>query len=137
MSFSFAEFTNATEPLDSQPQYLFDKPKDSLVGKILRHMKRGQNLDSSKPVKVECGPKPANASTNCVPNKKPCLYNVKMDPCEYNNIADQNPGKNLIALYNFKNRFVQLKILNICSYNHILSIIIFNFSLRYINYYCY
>ncbi|XP_070567143.1 arylsulfatase I-like isoform X2 [Ptychodera flava] len=40
---------------------------------------------------VHCGKKPANASTNCQPKQKPCLYNVILDPCEYHNIAEQYP----------------------------------------------
>lgn len=40
-----------------------------------------------KPVKVDCGPKPFNASTNCDPRKSPCLFHIPSDPCEYNNIA--------------------------------------------------
>ncbi|XP_077994636.1 arylsulfatase B-like [Glandiceps talaboti] len=40
---------------------------------------------------VNCGVKPANASTNCKPTKKPCLYNVIDDPCEFYNLADQYP----------------------------------------------
>ncbi|KAK6181015.1 hypothetical protein SNE40_008962 [Patella caerulea] len=43
-----------------------------------------------KAVAVNCGPKPANASTNCRPLTSPCLYHIPSDPCEYNNIADSN-----------------------------------------------
>ncbi|CAH1798588.1 unnamed protein product [Owenia fusiformis] len=51
------------------------------------------------PVKVDCGPKPSNASTNCKPTVAPCLYNVAIDPCEYNNIAESHPDivKQLLA----------------------------------------
>lgn len=42
------------------------------------------------PVKVDCGSKPFNASTNCDPRKSPCLFHIPSDPCEYNNIAVQN-----------------------------------------------
>ncbi|XP_052803312.1 arylsulfatase B-like isoform X1 [Mya arenaria] len=42
------------------------------------------------PVKVECGRKPFNASTNCDPRVSPCLFNIANDPCEYNNIAVDN-----------------------------------------------
>ncbi|KAH3825934.1 hypothetical protein DPMN_127821 [Dreissena polymorpha] len=42
------------------------------------------------PVKIDCGPKPFNASTNCDPGLLPCLYNIASDPCEYNNIAPGN-----------------------------------------------
>ena len=41
-------------------------------------------------IKVHCGKKPFNASTNCNPVSKPCLFNIAKDPCEYYNIADDN-----------------------------------------------
>ena len=44
----------------------------------------------NKPVKIDCGPKPVNASTNCDPRVSPCLFNIATDPCEYNNIAADN-----------------------------------------------
>lgn len=52
------------------------------------------------PLKIECGPIPVNASTNCDPEKKPCLYHIPSDPCEFHNIADQNPDivQELMAL---------------------------------------
>ena len=56
---------------------------------MLRSMGRYRNL--APRVVVECGPRPANASTNCRPAKAPCLYNIAKDPCEFNNIAAQNP----------------------------------------------
>ncbi|KAI8493733.1 hypothetical protein Bbelb_286540 [Branchiostoma belcheri] len=40
----------------------------------------------SGPLKVKCGEKPANASTNCKPRDSPCVFNIK-----FNNIADWNP----------------------------------------------
>lgn len=45
---------------------------------------------------VQCPNKPSNASTNCNPFKAPCLYNITHDPCEYFNIADENPGISFI-----------------------------------------
>lgn len=48
------------------------------------------NLQSSSSVKIHCGKKPFNASTNCNPVVKPCLFNITNDPCEYYNIADCN-----------------------------------------------
>lgn len=45
---------------------------------------------AGKPVTIQCGPKPANASTNCEANKVPCLYHIPSDPCEYNNIASSH-----------------------------------------------
>ncbi|XP_071809573.1 arylsulfatase B-like [Asterias amurensis] len=40
---------------------------------------------------VTCPPIPLNASTSCQPFKDPCLFNINQDPCEFYNIADQNP----------------------------------------------
>lgn len=42
-----------------------------------------------KQATVECGPVPANASLSCN-YTNPCLYNIREDPCEYYNIADDN-----------------------------------------------
>ncbi|GFR92429.1 arylsulfatase J-like [Elysia marginata] len=42
------------------------------------------------PVTVDCGPKPENATKNCRPMEYPCLYHIPSDPCEYNNIAQNN-----------------------------------------------
>jgi len=53
------------------------------------------NSAPGTPVKVECGEKPANASTNCQPQKSPCLFHIPSDPCEYNNIAVKYP--NIVA----------------------------------------
>lgn len=41
---------------------------------------------------VYCPPVPVNASSNCTPSKKPCLFHIKDDPCEFYNLADSRPG---------------------------------------------
>ncbi|XP_060068036.1 arylsulfatase I-like isoform X1 [Ylistrum balloti] len=51
-----------------------------------------KNITLVSAVKVNCGPKPANASTNCDPRQNACLYHIPSDPCEYNNIAASNPS---------------------------------------------
>ncbi|GIY27607.1 arylsulfatase B [Caerostris darwini] len=43
------------------------------------------------PAEIVCKPKPANASTNCRPAKKPCLFDVAQDPCEFYNLAGEKP----------------------------------------------
>ncbi|XP_072028594.1 arylsulfatase B-like [Amphiura filiformis] len=43
-----------------------------------------------KPGRVSCPPRPANATTNCKPTEKPCLFNIRNDPCEFYNIAPWN-----------------------------------------------
>ena len=55
----------------------------------LKVPKSGIRLLGGNPVRVNCGPKPTNASTNCQPTVSPCLYHIPSDPCEYNNIARQ------------------------------------------------
>lgn len=51
-----------------------------------------KQMTLSSAVKVSCGPKPSNASTNCDPRQSACLYHIPSDPCEYNNIATWNPS---------------------------------------------
>ncbi|XP_071831480.1 arylsulfatase J-like isoform X2 [Apostichopus japonicus] len=54
----------------------------------------GENNEHEKLPKasvVYCPPIPANASTNCDPAKKPCLYHIPNDPCEFYNLADMYP----------------------------------------------
>ncbi|XP_070575005.1 arylsulfatase J-like [Ptychodera flava] len=58
-------------------------------------IRAGHSTNDMRTAIVECGHKPTNTSTNCKPTKSPCLYNIKNDPCEYNNIADTYPGKAL------------------------------------------
>ncbi|XP_053408554.1 arylsulfatase B-like isoform X8 [Mercenaria mercenaria] len=61
------------------------------------------------PVRVDCGPKPFNASTNCDPRKSPCLFHIPSDPCEYNNIAEQNKDlviQMLTRLMHYENTMV-------------------------------
>ena len=57
---------------------------------ILRSM--GREIQG-KPFVVECSDIPKNASSNCQVDKKPCLYDVEKDPCEFYNLADQYPEK--------------------------------------------
>ena len=70
--------------LKRAPEHLYK----SSIDDILQRLGRGHD---PKPVVVKCGKKPANATTNCKPQKKPCLYNIVKDPCEYNNVADLYP----------------------------------------------
>ncbi|XP_035226426.1 arylsulfatase B-like isoform X3 [Stegodyphus dumicola] len=40
---------------------------------------------------ITCGPIPKNATSSCYPAKKPCLFDVQNDPCEYYNLAEDKP----------------------------------------------
>lgn len=53
--------------------------------------RRGWKVSEVKRYQVECGPRPENSTTNCQPLKRPCLFNITNDPCEYHNIADEHP----------------------------------------------
>lgn len=74
------------------------------VEKMSEEKMSAQVQRSSGPVTVDCGPKPANASTNCQPEKSPCLFHIPSDPCEYNNIAASHPdivSQLLLRLMNY------------------------------------
>ena len=64
---------------------------------------------NGQPVKVDCGPKPFNASTNCDPRVAPCLFHIPSDPCEYNNIAAQNKDlviQMLVRVFQYSEKMV-------------------------------
>lgn len=65
---------------------LVEPEEDSSISRSRSTIDKGSN-----PLVVECGVKPANASLACRPLKAPCLFHIPSDPCEYNNLADQNP----------------------------------------------
>lgn len=48
-------------------------------------------MHAGSPIFVDCGKKPLNTSSNCRPEKAPCLFHILSDPCEYNNVADLYP----------------------------------------------
>lgn len=56
---------------------------------VIEH--QGKMSDENGIVKVNCGPKPANASTNCNLKIEVCLFNIRHDPCEYMNLAKLMP----------------------------------------------
>ena len=63
--------------------------QEGVVHSILKSL--GRKPKNGKPIRINCGLKPANASTNCQPAKAPCLFDIENDPCEYHNLADTNP----------------------------------------------
>lgn len=65
------------------------KPLSDEMVAILKSL--GRAVPEANPVIIHCGEKPANASTNCLPKKAACLFDIDTDPCEYNNIASQYP----------------------------------------------
>ena len=64
--------------------------KGSKIESILESLGRPKTV--SHPAVVKCGEKPANASTNCDVFFNSCLYDIRKDPCEYNNLAFVMPN---------------------------------------------
>ncbi|XP_052277108.1 arylsulfatase J-like isoform X3 [Dreissena polymorpha] len=73
-----------------KPLHTVGKPMPKSTLKSYRHF--------GNPVKIDCGQKPFNASTNCDPRQSPCLFHIASDPCEYNNIAAGNQGLVVLLL---------------------------------------
>ncbi|XP_002741217.1 arylsulfatase I-like [Saccoglossus kowalevskii] len=66
--------------------------------------KNGTNLTKQfgsdhRGIIVHCSSVPPVAYKNCDPKQKPCLYNIKNDPCEYYNLADEYPDVLQSLLY--------------------------------------
>ena len=68
----------------SSRKFQSDLPR--LFSKVL-----GRMPAKPTPVVVDCGSRPANASTNCHPKEAPCLFDLDQDPCEFNNLASGRP----------------------------------------------
>lgn len=69
----------------------FKNSERILTFEVEKNIKFKSGTVGGVPVTVECGPMPANASTNCDKLLTPCLFHIPSDPCEYYNIAQQNP----------------------------------------------
>lgn len=65
--------------------------KTCLSNRVLSLMKKNVNYERIENSSIDCGPKPANASTNCNAEHDLCLFNVSADPCEYHNVANSYP----------------------------------------------
>ena len=49
-------------------------------------------VDCDVPAHVNCGEIPApEVLSLCDPNAKPCLFDIKNDPCEYRDLSDVSP----------------------------------------------
>ena len=59
---------------------------NSVVSKVLKQLPN-YKYNSLKKVIVNC----TETETLCNPMKAPCLFNIKLDPCEKNNLADKMP----------------------------------------------
>ena len=75
-----------------RPPFLSEvaRPQQSEVTSLLEKIGR-KPAYRQEPVIVKCGPRPANASSNCQPWLSACLFNMTSDPCEYENLASSQP----------------------------------------------
>ncbi|GIY55891.1 uncharacterized protein CDAR_96051 [Caerostris darwini] len=53
----------------------------------------GNPNDLYKQLRVICERPPPKTAFTCQPTKKPCLFNITDDPCEYMDLADQYPDE--------------------------------------------
>lgn len=84
-------FDFLSESINNYGDLQADNQKSSMNSeKFISQLDLNNYFHKGTPVKVDCGHKPLNASTNCDPRKFPCLYHIPSDPCEYNNIAAEN-----------------------------------------------
>ena len=60
--------------------------KQCIVHQVLTQM--NFTVKPVKPILLKCDP---SHQTECRPLEKPCLFDVVSDPCEYNNLYEQNP----------------------------------------------
>jgi len=58
---------------------------------LLEKLGRKPPSPRGKPVIVDCGPRPPNATSNCRPWLQACLFNISADPCEFDNLAASQP----------------------------------------------
>ncbi|GIY87998.1 arylsulfatase B [Caerostris extrusa] len=82
------------ENFDGPTNYKWVFKDGSIVGEILMEMGMwiaNNPKDVYKKLRITCEQPPPETAYNCDPNKKPCLFNISADPCEYVNLADDHP----------------------------------------------
>ncbi|XP_075211571.1 arylsulfatase B-like [Lycorma delicatula] len=81
----------------SDEPYKIELVKDSFVGIVMKEIDRP--LDSSELIletrseaTINCSKKNSELHTHCNPLESPCLFNIREDPCETNNLANRFPN---------------------------------------------
>lgn len=77
----------STEQTFRDDDYFEVSEKIDVTSKILNEL--GGELKYKTPVRLNCGKPPEK--NNCHPGKAPCLFDIRKDPCEYNNLASSLP----------------------------------------------
>ncbi|XP_014674868.1 PREDICTED: arylsulfatase B-like isoform X2 [Priapulus caudatus] len=73
------------------PEATVRAPDSAFVTPLTRILGDPPRPHDWESVVISCGKKPDNASVNCRPTVAPCLFNIRDDPCEYNNMAAARP----------------------------------------------
>ncbi|XP_059177495.1 arylsulfatase J-like isoform X2 [Physella acuta] len=83
--------SNSDVNLQSSQPHIHQKLKTDDINVVSQHINIADNNNPASH-QINCGVKPENASVNCQPEKAPCLYHLRDDPCEYHNLAPTFPG---------------------------------------------
>ncbi|GBO35541.1 hypothetical protein AVEN_58421-1, partial [Araneus ventricosus] len=92
--FNFWHGPSGLENFDGPATYDWVFRNGSIVRDVLQEMDMwivDDPDDVYQNLLVTCEQPPPKEAFNCDPSKKPCLFNVTDDPCEYYDISDQYP----------------------------------------------
>ncbi|CAL1279729.1 unnamed protein product [Larinioides sclopetarius] len=81
-------------PTDTATTYDWVFKNGSIVRDVLHEMDMWivENPDHMyQNLRLTCEEPSSNETSQCDPSKKPCLFNITADPCEYYDVADQHP----------------------------------------------
>ncbi|KAH3868736.1 arylsulfatase B-like isoform X2 [Dreissena polymorpha] len=65
---------------------------DESLAEIPAETRKTRAHNRHTPYVIDCGPASTDPTAVCDPSTAPCLFHIPSDPCEFNNIAQSNPG---------------------------------------------
>merc|ERR1719309_1851109 len=78
--------------MESMESTWYDSPVYNIVNDLGLNLSLSDIEHGARSAEILCEqPVPVNASSSCQPELAPCLFNIKLDPCEYHNIASLHP----------------------------------------------
>jgi hypothetical protein len=90
-SSSYDSETDSANQTLERLEKLQEERINSVVSKVLSDLKRYPNYDIFNETLINCGIDAKNKSTECDLSNNLCLYDLRSDPCEYNNLAPNEP----------------------------------------------